>query len=165
VTAELDDFVRRSRPRLLRAARLATGSWSDGEDLLQEAYQRTFAKWAELDGDPAREAYVLRTLSRLHVRRARRFWRREVALDLPDSASVSADHERALDIRLALRALPSGQRLVVIHRYYLDLSVEATARALGCTTGTVKSQTARALGRLHLLLAETNWEDCDDTVE
>jgi DNA-directed RNA polymerase specialized sigma24 family protein len=34
------------------------------------------------------------------------------------------------------------------------LSVEATAAALGCSTGTVKSQSSRALARLRALLGD-----------
>ena len=52
----------------------------------------------------------------------------------------------------ALKSLPSGQRSVVVLRYFEDLSVEQVAAALGCSTGTVKSQTARALPRLRSLL-------------
>lgn len=48
-------------------------------------------------------------------------------------------------VAAAVRALPPRQRAVVVLRYFEDLSVEETAEALGCTTGTVKSQTHRAL--------------------
>jgi RNA polymerase sigma factor (sigma-70 family) len=50
---------------------------------------------------------------------------------------------------LALLAeLPARRRAVLVLRYFLDLSVEETAEALGCSPGTVKSQTARALDSL-----------------
>ena len=39
-------------------------------------------------------------------------------------------------------------------RYYEDLSVEQAAEMLGCSTGNVKSQTARALVKLRPLLGE-----------
>jgi DNA-directed RNA polymerase specialized sigma24 family protein len=42
----------------------------------------------------------------------------------------------------------------VVLRYWEDLSVEATAAALGCSTGTVKSQSSRALARLRILLRD-----------
>jgi DNA-directed RNA polymerase specialized sigma24 family protein len=42
----------------------------------------------------------------------------------------------------------------VVLRYFADLSVEETARSLGITTGTVKSQTARALEQVRIALRE-----------
>ncbi len=53
----------------------------------------------------------------------------------------------------ALMALPRRQRAVVAARFYDDLSVEQTAHLLGCSTGTVKSQTSHALVKLRAALA------------
>jgi DNA-directed RNA polymerase specialized sigma24 family protein len=39
-----------------------------------------------------------------------------------------------------------------VFRYFYDLDVAETADALGCSQGTVKSQTARALDRLRAAL-------------
>jgi len=48
----------------------------------------------------------------------------------------------------ALGEVPPRQRAALVLRYWEDMSVEDTARALGCTQGTVKSQTARGLDAL-----------------
>jgi DNA-directed RNA polymerase specialized sigma24 family protein len=40
-------------------------------------------------------------------------------------------------------------------RYFDDLNIEETASALGCTPGTVKSQTSRALDNLRAALIPT----------
>jgi RNA polymerase sigma factor (sigma-70 family) len=57
-------------------------------------------------------------------------------------------------VRQAINALAPGQRAVLVLRFWADLDIAATAKAMGCTTGTVKSQTARALGRLRELLGD-----------
>jgi DNA-directed RNA polymerase specialized sigma24 family protein len=42
-------------------------------------------------------------------------------------------------------ALPARQRATLVLRFYCDLNVEQSAAVLGCSPGTVKSQTARAI--------------------
>ena len=58
----------------------------------------------------------------------------------------------------ALAELPPRQRACVVLRFYEDLSVEAVAEALGCRTGTVKSQTARGLDALRAAYARHGGE-------
>jgi hypothetical protein len=61
--------------------------------------------------------------------------------------------ERDLLLR-ALAALPPGQRAVLVLRYFDDLSEAETARMLGCSLGTVKSQAARALEKLRAAVGQ-----------
>ncbi len=60
--------------------------------------------------------------------------------------------DSAPDLRTAVAALPPRQRAVLVLRYYCDLNVEQAADALGCSPGTVKSQTARALAALRRVI-------------
>jgi DNA-directed RNA polymerase specialized sigma24 family protein len=53
-----------------------------------------------------------------------------------------------MDLQAAVAALPPGQRAALVLRYYCDLNIDQTAVALGCSTGTVKSQTAKAIAAL-----------------
>ncbi|HEU5006628.1 MAG TPA: sigma-70 family RNA polymerase sigma factor [Jatrophihabitantaceae bacterium] len=70
---------------------------------------------------------------------------------LPEIATAADEINRA-DIRAAviaaLGSLPPRQRAVVVLRYFADQTEAQAATALGCSVGTVKSQTARALARL-----------------
>lgn len=71
--------------------------------------------------------------------------------------TVDAGYERVAERRVVVRALaqlPVRQRQVVVLRFFEDLSVEQTAELLGCSAGTVKSYTSRALARLRCLLAD-----------
>jgi DNA-directed RNA polymerase specialized sigma24 family protein len=47
---------------------------------------------------------------------------------------------------------------VVVLRYWADLSVEQAADVLGCSTGNVKSQSARALDKLRAALGDVMTE-------
>jgi DNA-directed RNA polymerase specialized sigma24 family protein len=58
------------------------------------------------------------------------------------------DFERRDELLAAVAALPENDRQAIACRYFLDLSEEETAAALGCRRGTVKSRLSRALGRL-----------------
>jgi DNA-directed RNA polymerase specialized sigma24 family protein len=51
-------------------------------------------------------------------------------------------------------ALPARQRATLVLRFYCDLNVDQCAEILGCSPGTVKSQTARALDALRRALGQ-----------
>ena len=69
---------------------------------------------------------------------------------LPESPApdATADVDRRLALTRALAELPPQQRAAVVLRYFEDLPLEQTAAALGCSVGTAKSQTSRALAKL-----------------
>ena len=54
----------------------------------------------------------------------------------------------------AIRRLPVRQRACVVLRYYEGLTEKETAEVLGCSVGTVKSQTSRALSHLRKELSD-----------
>ena len=63
------------------------------------------------------------------------------------------DHDAVLDVRMAVAALPARQRATLVLRFYCDMSVDQAAEVLGCSPGTVKSQTAKALEAVRRALA------------
>jgi RNA polymerase sigma-70 factor (ECF subfamily) len=71
--------------------------------------------------------------------------RRRIVLPFTDDVdrAVEADHDSA-DVRAAFSRLPVKAREILLLRYYLRLSEEETAAALGLRLGTVKSRAARA---------------------
>jgi len=135
--------------QLLPLARVVAPRGVDGSDLVQEALTRALARHPDLDGidDPA--AYL-----RAAVVNAARSWgaraSRRARLDVAsEAAHVPSDHDGSLDILLRL---PPRQRACLYLRFVEDLGVDEVARQLGCSTGTVKSQTAKALTTLRRLL-------------
>lgn len=148
---EFSTFVEGHRVELLRAARLLTvGDRHLAEDLVQTALTRLYTAWPRLREDPI--AYAHRVIINSHIDMTRRpWWRRERSVpDLPEAHrpySYGSDDLREV-VRGALAALPPQMRAVVVLRYWLDLSVKDSADLLGCSEGTVKSQTARAVVKL-----------------
>jgi RNA polymerase sigma factor (sigma-70 family) len=153
VDAEFDRFVGSASPALLRFSYVLTSDRSDAEDLLQNALMRTLRRWPDIRGDPA--AYASQVLVNLSRDRRRASRRRPVLADLGAEPWVGDGLDRLIAhdaITRAVRLLPREQREVVACRFVLDLSVQATADALGLPEGTVKSSTARALARMRELL-------------
>ena len=148
-------YVAERRPALLRWARAVAGDPHTAEDLLQAALVRVLPHWGDLREPAAADAYVRRTILRQHNSWQRQPWRRDerptevvpepdASHDLPDSPDpyVGAELWRLVSV------LPAQQRAAVALRFYEGLSVAETAAVLGCSPGTVKSNTSRGLAAL-----------------
>ncbi|GAA2371274.1 SigE family RNA polymerase sigma factor [Dactylosporangium salmoneum] len=151
-------YVSARLPALRRVAYLLSGDWHRADDLLSAALVRVLQHWARVSAAQDVDAYVRRVLVRTMLNERRRPWRREHAMDsVPHVPDPAADPDRVAQ-RLALegllRELPPRRRAVLVLRYCCDLSVEETALALGCSTGTVKSQAARGLATLRERLSD-----------
>lgn len=155
--AEYVAFVHASWGALYRSAYLLLGEHELAEDLVQTALAKTYAAWGSVRDVDAAGGYartVLVNTAATWFRR--RSWRREVSTAvLPERGVVEADPATRPAVMEALRRLAPRQRAVVVLRFYEDLSVAETARALGCSEGTVKSQTSDALKRLRAVLGES----------
>lgn len=144
------EFVAANAGRLMSIAYLLTGDRATAEDVLQDALERTYLAWPRVD-EPF--SYVRTALTRQAINRwRRRSRRREVSLDDWWDGVPVPDHSHAAVERLAIQdalgLLPPRQRAVIVLRFLDDLSEAETARCLGCSVGTVKSQSSRALARL-----------------
>ncbi len=156
--SEFEEFVVAQRGPLVRMARLLTaGDDAFAEDLVQTTLTRLYVAWPRVRraGNPV--GYARTSLTHAFVDERRRPYRRESPTDVvPDTASYD-DHAGGGDtaVLAALAALPPRQRAVVVLRHWLDLDVAETARLLSCSTGTVKSQNAKALDHLRTALEPT----------
>jgi len=145
-----DAFVSSRLPALLRFGRALTGDEHRAADLVQDALERVLARWAGVV-DP--EAYVRRVMFTRNVSSWRRVRREWPTAEVPER--IYSTPERDAELFVALRSLPPRQRAVVALRYLEDLTEVETARILGCSVGTVKSQHSDAMKRLRTLLVQT----------
>jgi RNA polymerase sigma-70 factor, sigma-E family len=149
-SSDFEEFVTARGPRLLRAAWLLTGDAHLAEDLVQTVLAKMWPKWPRI-AEENPEAYARKALVNTFSSWWQRRWRGEVPHgELPESATADrfAEVDLQHSLAAAVRALPTRQRAVVVLRYFEDLSIEETAKMLGCRPGTVKSQAIKALHAL-----------------
>lgn len=149
---EFTAYVAERSVDLKRTAYLLCADPHRAEDLVQTTLTKLYVAWDRIERRGAVDAYARQILVRAAIDESRRPWRREVVTDRPPEHSLpSPEYDDGLTAQLA--ALPPRQRTAVVLRYWNDLSVEETARLMGCTPSTVKTQSARGLDRLRSLLA------------
>jgi RNA polymerase sigma factor (sigma-70 family) len=157
-----EEIVQRYQQIAFRTAYVITGSAADAEDAAQDGFVKAYRalKSFRLGADP--RPWLLRIVANEARNRVRSSQRRH-GLELrlaegfrpgdaapsPEAAAVaSEDRRRLLDL---VNALGDEDRMVISSRYFLELSGEETAAALGIPEGTVKSRLSRALTRLRVL--------------
>ncbi len=144
-------FVLGRGDRLLRTAYLLTRDHALAEDLLQASLTKAWSAWRRIDQAP--EAYVRKIMVNTYASWWRRRWTGERPTETLPEVAVTSDidrHAERRDLWTALGRLPRRQQAAVVLRYYEGLSEAETATALGCSVGTVKSQTSRALAKLRI---------------
>jgi RNA polymerase sigma-70 factor (ECF subfamily) len=171
----LDRFLAGIEARAFRIAEIATGSRDEGLDLVQDAMLKLatrYADRAEAEWAPLFHAILQSRIRdwyrRTRVRNRVRAWFRRDSdgeevdpIDtVPDPAAGPAERlargRAAERLDTALRALPLRQQQAFLLRAWEGLDVAATAAAMGCSAGSVKTHYSRAVHRLRDQL-EDNW--------
>jgi RNA polymerase sigma-70 factor (sigma-E family) len=154
-----EEYFRLRRDRVRRSAYLLCGDWHRADDLAQTAFVRLHRRWNAVRDPEAVDAYLRKTLVRIMIDETRRPWRRErfvAEAPEPDARGSNSGHADEVVTRHALvdalRRVPPRQRAVLVLRFLEGLDVAATAAALGCREGTVKSQCSAGLATLRTLL-------------
>ncbi len=150
VRQDFTEFVAARSAELLRLAYVLTADRHAAEDLLQNSLIKAAAHWGRIHSSP--EAYVRRIMYREQVSqwrwRARRPETAMAEVPEPPEPDQAGAVEARLDLKDALLALPPRKRAVLVLRYLEDLPEAQVASILGCSVGTVRSQTHKAIAQL-----------------
>lgn len=153
---EFHAFFERHHAELSRLAYLMTGDPDSADDLAADALLEVWRHWDRVSGAASPIAYARGVVANLARNRVRRLGRERRGLrtlsGLWRDQTRTHDVPAAVDLRAALRQLPHRRRACLVLRYAFDLSEQETARTLGISVGTVKSQTSRAAAQLATLL-------------
>jgi RNA polymerase sigma-70 factor (sigma-E family) len=155
---EFTRFAQESADRLVRAAYLVVGDLSEAENLSQETLEKVAARWPRVRRMDSPFGYARRILFHLALRERRRRSRGpELMPRLPEVPVDDGTDAYVVQEQLiaAVAHLPRRQRATLVLRYWEGQSEGETAAVLGCSTGTVKSQTSKALRRLRAALGES----------
>lgn len=145
-------FCAREHPRLVGALSLYVGDADLAEELAQEALLRACRLWpvvSRLDSPGGWTWRVAVNLANSHFRR--RLMARRVHLELADGVRGlhdDPDSAMVLEVRRAVSGLPPRQRLAIVLRLVLDLSVADTAARMGASEDAVRSLTKRGAATL-----------------
>ena len=144
---EYTAYVAARLSSLRRLAAVLCDDWQRADDLVQAALTKLYVRWSRVRAASHPDAYARTVLVREFIHERRSPWARWVSLtgEMTDAPAATVDHDAVLDLRAAVAALPARQRATLVLRFYCDLSVDQSAEILGCSAGTVKSQTAKAL--------------------
>ena len=153
------DFLDRLLPLAPAGQRLAYAMLQnahDAEDAVQEA---TVEAWRAVDrlreGSPLRPWFLTIVANECRQRRRNRWWSVTKVADLGVIASPGPEADEDIaELRSAMRRLPTGMRLTLVLRYYLDLPFEEIGRVLKCSPKAAKSRTHRALVKLRVEVPE-----------
>ena len=170
----LDEFLKQIERRALRITELATASRDEALDLVQDAmfgFVRHYADKPQADWPPLFYRVLDNRIKDWYRRRQVRsrwigaFLRSpededdDPIVHAPDAADPGpllrlAGSQAALALDGALRALPLRQRQAFLLRLWEGLDVAATAIAMGCSEGSVKTHLSRALTALRRALED-----------
>jgi RNA polymerase sigma-70 factor (sigma-E family) len=156
---DFDRFVAETAESLLRSAYLITWDFAEAEDLVQECLFKVARRWPRIKKMERPVAYARTVLIHLALDEGKRRSQRRSELGPEATGLLEAHHddaaprdlgriEASTDLLGVLRELPPRQRAALVLRYFDDLSEAEVAHVMGCSVGTVKSTTSRALGRL-----------------
>ena len=149
-------FLLLVQPLLPAAYRLAVGmlrSAPDAEDAVQEATLKAWGQFGRFRPGSSLGPWLFTIVAnQCRDQRRNRWWSVIRRAEDPDDRidPNSTIDPASLDLRRALYRMPHNQRLVLILRFYLDLTYEEVGDTLGISTKAAKSRTYRAVERLRL---------------
>ncbi|MGP8160001.1 MAG: RNA polymerase sigma factor [Candidatus Dormibacteria bacterium] len=155
-------FEARLQPVYSEAIRLAFGMLRNSalaEDAAQEAALRAWRSRRNLREGTDLRPWLLAIVANCCRDVRRSSWWRLGGSPAPEGAAepvapnASEHREEIYDLRDALQRLGHRDRLVIVLRYYLDLSHEDVAAITGQSETAVRARASRALRRLRLDLA------------
>lgn len=174
-TRALDRFLAGIERRAFRVAHIATGDVDEAMDLVQDSMLKLVQRYGmreEAEWGPLFHTILQSRIRDWYRRRkVRNRWRQwfgpgqdeddqeDPIQTVADQNQLPSDERMALNqataaLEQALRALPLRQQQAFLLRAWEELDVSQTARAMGCSEGSVKTHYFRAVQTLRKVLGD-----------
>ena len=158
-------LVRTYEEAAFRAAYLIVRDEAEAQDVAQEAFVRAYRSLGRFDPEKPFRPWLLRIVTNLALNSIRGARRRDdagkrleravdVRASMPSPEAAALAGEQSQRLWQALGEMDEQDQAVLYLRYFLDVSEQEAAVAIGRPAGTVKSRLHRALGRLRSLIEE-----------
>ncbi len=144
-----EEFLAADLDALRRYARLLTGSRDAAHDVLADALIKAHLRWHKIGRMQYPAAYVRSMVTNGHISERRSWSSRFIGAtrsgQLPEIAvgHASSAIEDRDQLEQLLMGPPQQQRAAIVLRYYFDLTDEAIASELHCSSGAVRSYISR----------------------
>ena len=151
------DFLEAHRAAVYRFLSVAVGP-SDADDCFQETFLSALRAYPRLTDGARLDRWVLTIASRKAIDHHRAGGRRAVPVDeVPEPregrAAQPPDPTDLEDpLWVAVRSLPSRQRVAVVHRHVLDRPYDEIAELMGCSEATARANVYQGTKRLRELI-------------
>lgn len=158
--ADFTSYVRARQDALIRFAYLVSTDVEAAKDLVQIALTKAYLHWDRVTELDAPDAYIRKIIVNEHMSWWRPAWRRREVISSPlvafSNPTALENHPHDAELWAQIVALSPMQRAIVVLRFYEDLTETQTADCLGCSIGTVKTHSSRAMERLRAKLKEAH---------
>jgi RNA polymerase sigma-70 factor, ECF subfamily len=154
-------FFKENSGPVFRTLLAGTLNRAAAEDATAEAFTRALLHWDTVAIHPNPRAWVLRVAWN-HDRSSCRKWESRWSPRPLEAAPPVPEPWSDPDLVAAIRALPPGQREVLVLVALGELTPSQVARVLGKQAGTVRSLLFQARVALHRALGEASEEQDDD---
>jgi len=152
-------LVQRYQTPVYNLAYRTLGDAAEAEDAAQETFLRAYQRLRTYNPERPFAPWLMSIATHYCIDRLRRrrfqgpsldddAWMGQIQADDPAPDEVAIQNERAADAQQLLDALPPDYRMVVVLKYWNDLSVEEIARVTGDSVSSVKVKLHRARQRM-----------------
>jgi RNA polymerase sigma-70 factor (ECF subfamily) len=164
----LDQFLQSVEKRAFKIAQLGLRNEDDALDAVQDAMMKLVQSYGSRDAEEWKPLFYRILANRIHDLQRRRTVRGRFMAWLPardaddeeefDPIAQAPSHDagpvKRLELETAIGELPRRQQEAFLLRNFEGLDVAATASAMGCSEGSVKTHYFRALETLRSRLGD-----------